>query len=56
MVAIIPRLPERVAWNCPDDQEFPNRATETEVEVATFWGLRCELGAFFTSSPKQRGL
>jgi hypothetical protein len=62
MVAIIPRLPKRVAWNCPDDQEFPNRATETEVDVATFWGPPVRLEAFFTLSGqhcwsrRQRGL
>ena len=55
MVAIIPRLPKRVAWNCPDDQEFQNRATETEVEVATFWASGAVGGLFHASWPEAFG-
>src|SRR5262249_50951471 len=47
--ATIPRLPERVAWNCPDDQEFPTtEQPRRKSKSRTFWGLRCVTGAFFT--------
>ena len=41
MVAIIPRLPERVVWNCPDDQEFPKPSNRDGSRSRNVLGLRC---------------